>query len=246
MSGTSSALLEPQSVDVFETRSTAQDLLMRLRAFFFPGGEESGRRIKGIKTTELGEMRASPQAHWISFTAEQTIEATRTSFRWDARLSTGKIVPVVVTDAYERGHGRLVARVGPVATQKVVGPDADQGELQRYLASIIFCPPMMLNNRSLELTAVGPQTLRVRARDDRTDATVDVEISQTGQPLSCRANRPRLVGKRAILTPWMGVCSDFKEVEGLSIPQRLEVTWLLPEGLFTYYRSEAKTFTLLR
>jgi len=130
-------------------------LLARLRAFCFPGGEDAARRIRAIRTTETGEIRMSPEARWIPFTAEQFTDSTRSSYRWDARIHPGKIASAVVTDAYEEGRGRLVIKLGGVLpVKKVTGPDADKGELQRYFSSIAFCPPVLLNHSSLDWTAV--------------------------------------------------------------------------------------------
>jgi hypothetical protein len=81
---------------------------------------------------------------------------------------------------------------------KMAGLDADKGELQRYLSSIAFCPPILINHASLDCTAVGSVTLRVLDRKDSTGATVDLDVSEEGQPLTCRAVRPRIVGKQAI------------------------------------------------
>lgn len=149
-------------------------LLGRLRSFCFPGGEDAARRVQAVRSAEKGEIRMSPEARWIPFTAEQFSDATRSSFPWEARLNPGKIASPVVTDAYEEGHGRLVVKLGGVLpVKKVAGPDADKGELQRYLSSITFCPPILLNHPSLDWTVDGALTLRVRDRDDRTGATVD-------------------------------------------------------------------------
>jgi len=93
-------------------------LLARLRAFCFPGGEDAARRIRAIRTTEKGEIRMSPEARWIPFTAEQLTDSTRSSFRWEARINPGKISSAVVTDAYEEGHGRLAIKLGGVLPVK--------------------------------------------------------------------------------------------------------------------------------
>lgn len=96
-------------------------------------------------------MRMSPEARWIAFTAEQTIEARRSSFRWQARLSSGRLTPVTVTDAYEDGHGYLTVKAaGLIPLKKITGADADKGEMQRYLASAMFCPPALLNHPALD------------------------------------------------------------------------------------------------
>jgi hypothetical protein len=45
--------------------------------------------------------------------------------------------------------------MGPIPLRKLAGPEVDQGELQRYLSYVIYCPAMILNNPSLELAATG-------------------------------------------------------------------------------------------
>lgn len=232
-----------------ETRHSDQteSLLARFRQFCFPDGEGAARAMTGVRVTEQGEMRMSPEARWIPFTAEQTIEARRSSFRWEARLSSGRLTPVTVSDAYENGHGYLTVKAaGLIPLKKITGADADRGELQRYLASIPFCPPALLNHPSLEWNAVGSLSLRVRDRNDPTGATVDLEITPEGRPVTCRAERPRLIGKQSVLTPWCGSYLEFREWEGLRVASRLEVSWQLPEGPFTYFRSELTSVAVLR
>jgi len=234
-------------IDDESQASQTRTLLARLRAFCFPGGEDAARRIRAVRTAEKGEMRMSPEARWIPFTAEQLTDATRSNFRWDARIDPGKIGSPVVSDAYQEGHGRLVVKLGGVLPmKKVAGPDADKGELQRYFGSIVFCPPILLNHLSLDFTVVGPFTLRVRDREDPTGATVDIDIGEDGRPLACRADRPRAVGKKAVLTPWSATCSQFREWEGLRVASKLEVSWHLPDGPFIYFRGEITAFVAVR
>jgi len=234
-------------IDNESQASQTPTLLARLRAFCFPGGEDAARRVRGVRTTEKGEIRMSPNARWIPFTAEQFTDATRSSFRWDARLDPGKIAAPVVTDAYEESHGRLVVKLrGVLPVKKITGPDADKGELQRYFSSIAFCPPILLNHASLAWTAVDPLTLRVRDREDLTGATIDIDIDDDGRLLGCRADRPAMVGKKAVQTPWSATCSEFREWEGLRVPTRLEVSWHLPEGPFIYFRAEITSFVAVR
>ena len=245
MAHTATGFADWQFVDLYEQPDPSELLLARLREFCLPGGEDAVRGIREVKIPEKGEMRTSPRAQWLAFTAEQTIYSTRSDFCWNAHLKVAKLLPVTITDAYQQGHGVLLARVGPVTTQSVSGPNADLGELQRYLASLIFCPAMLLNHPSLVWTAAGTLTLRVRDRQDPSGATVDIELSESGKPVACRADRPRLVGKQTILTPWMGMGSDFREHDGLRVPNRLAVSWLI-DGWFEYYRSEITSFEVVR
>jgi len=230
-----------------ESCEQTEALLARLRAFCFPGGEEVAHLVRGIKTVQRGEFRASPEARWTPFTAEEVVEATRSAFCWEARIGGARLGALAVTDAYEEGHGRLVVKLaGAIPLQKLTGPEVDKAELQRYFASVMLCPPMLLNHPSLAWTAVGPFTLQVRDRADPTGAALDMELNEEGQFLAARAERGRLVGKQTVPTPWSAVCHEFREWEGLRVAARVEARWHLADTAFAYIRSEMTSFETLR
>jgi hypothetical protein len=223
----------------------ARVLLARLRSFLLPGGEDSARRVRCVRLKEQGEIRSAPDAHWIPFTAEERIDAHRSGFVWEARLRTARIVPMVVVDAYEGGQGRLVVKIGgAVPVVNVRGPDADKGELQRYLAGAASCPPMVVAHPTLAWASADAQTLRLRDSEDPTGATVDIEIGEDGLPVITRAERPRMVGKNTVLTPWSATALDFREQDGFRLATRREAAWHIPQGAFTYFRSEVLSYEL--
>jgi len=228
----------------FQPDDETQTLLTSLKTFCFPGGEDAARRVRGVKTTQRGEMCSAPGAQWTSFTADERIDATQSSFCWEARYGS-RLRPLMVTDAYEEGRGSLTVKLGGlIPVKKFSGPDFDKGEIQRYFSSILVCPSILLNHPTLEFSTAGKRTLRVRDRNDPTVATVDFEISEMGGPVACRAERPRLVGKRTVPTPWSGTCTEFQEWEGMRVVRLIEACWHLPEGTFTYYRSEITSYKL--
>lgn len=48
--------------------------------------------------------------------------------------------------------------------------------------------------------------------------------------------RPRMVGNQVIDTPFRGLYGDYQELDGVRLPTTAEVSWLMPEGPFTYFR----------
>jgi hypothetical protein len=219
--------------------------VLRLRRFLLPGGEEAAQGVRSVTLKEEGEMRSAPEARWVPFTAEERIDARQSAFAWEARFRSARIVPMTVVDAYENRQGRLVVRIGgAVPAFSCRGGDFDRGELQRYLSSAALCPPLLVRNGSLVWVQVDERTLRVGDTGDPTGATVEYDIGDDGRPLCCRADRPRLVGKRTVPTPWLAATLDFREMEGLRVATRLEAAWHLPEGAFTYFRSEVTSVVL--
>jgi hypothetical protein len=219
-------------------------VLERLCRYCFPAGEENARGIRAVRLTERGEMRSAPNARWTEFTAEMEIDATRSNSRWDARLGGG-MRWFGVTDAFEGGHGRLAIRVGGVTVKKYAGPDFDKGELQRYLASMALCPPMLLNHPSLTWTDAGNGALWLRD-SVASEAAVALEIGGDGCPSGGHGLRPRAMGNASLDTPWRVAAGGFHESEGLRVPGSTEAWWDPDDGAFLYYRSEITSFMAVR
>jgi len=129
-------------------------LLARLRGFLLPDGDEAARDLPTVRIFEKGEMRTSAEARWMSFTAELTFQTQFSAFRWEARTSG-----VVITDAYEDGHGIAMSRLAGLLTLKKAsrGPALDRGEVQRYLGSLCFAQQRW----SIMLHWSGPQCLNL-------------------------------------------------------------------------------------
>ena len=90
----------------------------------------------------------------MSFTAELTFQTKFSEFRWEARTSG-----VVITDAYEDGHGIAMSRLAGLLTHKKAsrGPALDRGEVQRYLSSLMLAQQRW----SIMLHWSGPQWLNL-------------------------------------------------------------------------------------
>jgi hypothetical protein len=230
-----------------QSQPELRSLLSRLCAFLMPGGEEAARLVRRVRLKEQGEMRSAPDARWIPFTAEERIDAWRSGFVWEARMYTARVVPMVVVDAYEEGEGRLVVKLGgavPVVNSH--GKDYNKGELQRYLSGITICPPMLVANPTLVWTQSASQTLHLRDSLDPDGTAVEYEIGADGVPMCCRAERPRALGKKTVLTSWAASGLEFREWDGLRVATRLEAAWHLPGGAFTYYRGMVTAFAVER
>lgn len=218
----------------------------RLAAYLLPRGDEAVRGVRGVRIRQRGEIRSGPAARWLAFEAEEHVDATRSGFRWDARLGSNLLMSVRATDALEDGRGSLVVKKGPVRLVNAEGPELDAGELQRYLAYVSICPAMLRNHRFLELSGIDPGCVRVRDTSARVDATVDVHVGDDGAPVVTRAIRPMLVGTKAVPTPWFTCGRDAGDYDGMRVWRTLEASWHPPAGAFTYIRIEILSYEIIR
>lgn len=213
----------------------ASALLEDLRGFLLPEGAAAAEAIHRVRICEKGQMRMSGEARWLSFTSEQTISARVSAFRWEARTSG-----VVITDAYHDGHGLAMSQLAGLLTLKKAtrGPELDRGEMQRYLSSLMLCPAAVVNHPSLAWSVTEDRGLTVRDRHDTTNASVHIYLDDEAGEIICRTIRPRLVGKMAVDTLWMGKGGSFRLWRGMRVAHTLEVWWEIVGAPFCYYRSE--------
>jgi hypothetical protein len=221
-----------------------RQLLERIRLFAMPKGPV---QCRGTWLRQVGEMRFGPDRPWFPFHAEQWYEGDGIEFRWKAQARMTPLLRASVSDVFEGGRGVLVAKLlGVIPVARSRGPATDRGEAMRGAAELPWRPFAFRESRLLtwEVTASG--SLRARYDDGGTQTAVEFEVDHDGRVLRCSApDRPRLVGKEAVDTPWSGKMSDYAEFDGVLVPTRAEVAWTLPDGPFTYWRAKVTDFRVL-
>jgi len=133
-----------------------------------------------------------------------------------------------------------VKMFGALPVTHAEGPSVDRGELQRYLAELPFAPGAILHDRELRF-ADGPEgSVRVWISDP--EIHVDLHFDEDGDVTrTFSETRPR--GDEGP-TPWEGRFSVYEETDGLRVPRRAEVAWLLDGEPFRYFWAELDDFAL--
>lgn len=219
-------------------------LLERIRNFAMPDGPvECG----GTWLKQRGEMRMGADKPWLPFEAEQRFEGTGIDFRWRAWIRMAPLVPALVVDSFEHGRGDLSARVfGLLPVARSRGPDTDRGEALRGLAELPWHPFAFRQGPPFMWESPAANTMRATFDDGSTRATVEFQVDAEGRGLGVTAsNRPRIVGKSVVDTPWSATVCEYRTFGRLRVPTVAEVTWHLPGGPFTYWRGRLTDFKTL-
>jgi hypothetical protein len=207
----------------------------QITAYLQRNAPEHARARGRLRIDQSGEMRLKPEGKWLPFTAEQWFATETVAFCWHARVKMAPLVTAVVEDAYENGQGRLDAKLwGKIGLAHADGPEIDRGEVQRYLAELAWNPVALAHNQALRFKALDDGSVRVWTGDAET--YVDLRFDASGD-LASIYTETRSFGERGPM-PWEGRFFDYTELGGVRVPRRGEVSWHLPEGLFTYWRGE--------
>jgi hypothetical protein len=187
--------------------------------------------------------------NWKPFTSRQRVVLRRPGFVWNGRVAFMPGVPVHVHDAYVAGVGVLhPAVLGLISLTQVRGEGAiAEGELMRLLAEAPWYPTALLPSEGVHWEPVDEHAAKATLRDDAVSVTLTFQFGSNGLVQSVRAEaRGRMVGGQILMRPWEGRYSDPAVREGMTIPMRGEVAWLLPEaegGRKPYWRGTIRNLS---
>jgi hypothetical protein len=94
----------------------------------------------------------------------------------------------------------------------------------------------MVLNTELDWRAVDESTVEVTTLVGGQRVVARLHFDAAGDIVAASAPaRPRGVGRQAVDTPLRGVYGEYREFSGVRVPTTAEVSWLLPDGPFSYF-----------
>ena len=192
--------------------------------------------IRTIHLKQQGFMRQQPGQNWLPLVAEQYFTTAPPAFLWHGTIQPFPLVSMSATDRFSDGHGNMLIKLLSFTTVgDARGPEMDQGELQRYLAEMIWFPTAWLSD-TIEWEAIDAHSVKATIREQDVMASMALHVNEQGQLTRLTADRYKEEHGRYLLAPWSAQCNEYQEVEGMRIPTRIEITWHLASGEFTWFR----------
>ncbi|MFW6369205.1 MAG: DUF6544 family protein [Myxococcota bacterium] len=111
-----------------------------------------------------------------------------------------------------------------------------RASMLRYLSESIWFPQVLAGDE-IRWEEVDPR--RARALLTAGGETVEgvFEFDEEPKPVAFSAMRPRDVNGKSVPTMWRGELWEHVRVDGVEIPSRAKVSWMLEEGPFTYWEA---------
>jgi hypothetical protein len=194
----------------------------------------TGPAPRQVRITQTGQMRKTPDAKPMRFTATQWFAVDHIGFSWQARFPIVGPLAMKVVDEFSGGQGNLVVRLlgFPINRQKGLGITA--GEAVRYLAELPLVPFAMTHNRDLEWRALDDRAMEVSATVDDEHLAVRFDVDESGDIVRASSiSHP--MGNDGGVVPWGGEFREYQTFNGIRIPTQAEVYWDLPAGRFVYW-----------
>jgi hypothetical protein len=198
---------------------------------------EGASDIRTARLKHDGLFRTTPEQRWFPIEGEQYFTVARPGFVWNASIRPAPFLWIEARDRLVSGRGNmLVELVSTFPIADAVGAEIDQGSRLRWLAECAWFPYAFVGD-DVQWEPIDAHSARARLRGDGLPVSALVEIDDDGKLTELRADRYRDVGGgKAVLTPWTGRYSDYREFNGFRVPSSVEVTWELEKEPFSYVR----------
>ncbi|MBU7006914.1 DUF6544 family protein [Phosphitispora fastidiosa] len=195
-------------------------------------------RIKTVYLKQKGLMRTTEDGKWMPAEAKQYFRVDEPGFIWTAKIRIAPAVYLAGRDKYYEGKGHMLIKLLsliPIADSK--GEEIDQGTLLRYMAEMPWFPTAALSNY-IKWEEVDFNRARAIMSYGGVTASGVYEFNEKGEVVSFTANRYREVNGSFVLQDWGGLTREYREFNGIRIPNKTDVVWKPETGDFTWYKLE--------
>lgn len=215
-----------------------QGLPQPVRKWLERSGVVGKEVITSVRMKQKGMMRTKENGQWMPATAEQYYTVEEPGFIWKARVKMLPFLYFTGLDRYQDGKGYMSIKVlSLVPVVNAQGPEADQGTLLRYLGEMAWFPTAALSDY-IKWEPVDSHSSRAVMSYGGVTASAVFSFNDSGDLAGITARRYREAGGRYVLEDWAVTAVDYREFGGFRIPNRMDVTWKLKTGDFTWYRVE--------
>ena len=196
--------------------------------------------IRTLRLRQRGELRTAPEAAFLPATAEQYFTVDPPGFVWHVQARMFGVLPVEGRDLLAQGHGEMLIKAASlVSIVHARDEKIDHGSKLRFLGEVVWFPSAALAPY-VTWEAIDDSSARATMTSGKDPVSAVFHFDEQGRVVGLDAERYLGGGPSAQLTPWSIVCTEWRRFEGILVPSRGEVRWILPAGTFSYYRWEVE------
>lgn len=186
---------------------------------------------------QQGTIRTGNKSKWMPVKAEQWFSSAVPGFLWTADVKMFPYLHLAGKDSYINGKGHmLISLLSVLPVVNATGPEIDQSSMIRYLAEIVWFPYAAVSHY-IRWEEVDDLTARATITYGGNSASALFRFNEEGDVISLTAKRHYSAKGKTTLEDWLVETEPgaYQTFEGIRVPNRLQVTWLLESGRFTWF-----------
>lgn len=203
-------------------------------------------RIQFIEFSQRGEMKLDPnKEEWINAKAKQYVRINEPAFLWHVDLPMIPLVDTKGRDFFINGEASMQVYIGsliPVVNIKN-NEKTDESSLSRFLLELPLYPTAALEEY---ISWEGIDDLSARAILSYEGMTVEAVFyfNEKGMLEKIEALRYKENDEKAKRMPCIGEIKAYETFNGMKIPSKIDITWLINGEEYTWYKLEIFNYYL--
>ncbi|HEY9375935.1 MAG TPA: DUF6544 family protein, partial [Jiangellaceae bacterium] len=188
----------------------------------------------------VGRFRLRPRLGWMPAEAWQYNTSLGIARIFVMRLRFAGIVPMVGSDTYLDGRGRMLGKLlDRIVVADGQGLEFDIGELTTYLNDAVLMAPSMLLSLATSWNAVDNGSFDVSLTDAGRTVTARVFVDERGAPYDfSTTDRYADLPGGTVQAEWRTPVRGWELIHGRALPGRIEAVWQLPGGPLPYFAGQ--------
>ncbi|NOX84696.1 MAG: hypothetical protein GXO86_01830 [Chlorobi bacterium] len=198
-------------------------------------------RINSVRLRQELEMKMKPgQKQWYSAVAEQYFSVNHPAFVWRVKMNIPPFIPITGRDRFAGGKGEMqIKAFGVLNVVNEKGEKMDESTMQRFLAEIVWFPSAALSPH-IQWEEIDPLSAKATMTYKGTTATGTFYFNRQGDFVRFSAMRYKENKPGSKRLEWIITVKEHSVINGIKIPVKLEVSWMLDSGPWTWLKLEVR------
>ncbi len=179
------------------------------------------------------------QQNWSEGTAEQYFNTIQPAFHWQLSMDLFAGFGILGRDKFFNGKGAVLMKLMGLFTvaKEEDNEKINEGALQRYLAEIIWFPSAALSPY-ITWEAIDKTSARATMKYKGTTGSGIFQFDTNGNLQKFTAMRFMGSDPDSERKKWTGEVQEITEMNGVKIPSKMNITWSLDDGDWTWLKLE--------
>jgi hypothetical protein len=197
------------------------------------------QKIVSVRLKQKGEMKTKPEGKWMPFTAEQYFDVNNPAFVWVTDVTAFPGIHLSGRDKFYDGEGEMLIKLFALLPVVNEGKNekVNSGTMLRFLGEICWFPSAALN-QYISWEEVDANSAKATFSLNNKKVSGLFTFTRNGELKSFEAERYYGAGEDAQKEKWLVEVLSYKEIEGITIPNKSKVIWKLPEDDFNWLKLE--------
>ena len=203
-------------------------------------------QIHKVYFKQKGQMKLKPeQKDWVSAEAEQYVTIDKPAFLWKVHVKNMvPLVAVVGRDKFQDGEAAMTIKIGSLFPVVDIANNnkVNQSALQRYLLELPMYPFAAFNSY-ITWEKIDQNLAKATMSYQGVTGSATYYFSDSGELLKISAMRYKDADENAKHIECIAEIKDNSIINGMKLPTKIEITWVLENGPFTWYKLEIDEVT---